>query len=313
MYLRSATTTPELLSASWVEVASSTTSGVFPIGTDYCSKSGQDVVCGSNIIPASMKDANGDQYFQYKVELSTFGATSTTIEEIEITYVVNASPEFENAPTASQSSDGTVTINYSVRDGDTDEVNAATLGTVLPSFKYSLNNGSNWIDVTDTCLTLGATTSVAVEQVAYTASSTTWTPSCEVGISNSTYTTTAMIQVTVDDSEGANNTTASSSVAFILDTTPPVPSINPIIIDAKEASSTIANLTLSATDDSAKEMRIGLLADTTDGSWVTYSISATTTLASNPDTVYVEFRDVYGNTSSIFDVTTPETPQSVMI
>jgi hypothetical protein len=61
------------------------------------------------------------------------------------------------------------------------------------------------------------------------------------------------------------------------------------------------------------EMQIGLQSDLSDASWQAYASSPTLSLESDPDTVYVQFRDNYGNTTSIQEVTTPETPQNVSV
>ena len=305
VYLRTASSTEDLLLASWTEIASSTAGESPPSG---CIKVGQDFTCDSTVIPAGMKDATDDRYFQYKVELSTSGTTQT-IEQIEIVYVVNASPEFESAPTATQNPDGTVPISYSVRDPDTDDAGAATPGLLIPSlFEYSINDGVDWTAVTDSCLTLGATSSIAVEEVNYTANSTTWTPTCEAGVSNSTYTTTAMIRVTVNDSEGANNTTASSSIAFTLDTTPPVFTDMDII-----ATTTPATLNITSSDDSSYDLMVSTASDFTGASWASSTNSTTISISNEPATVYIKFRDAFLNTTSSYSTTTPATPSAMMV
>jgi hypothetical protein len=104
---------------------------------------------------------------------------------------------------------------------------------------------------------------------------------------------------------------ASSSVSnFILDVNDPVPGATPLII---KATTTPASLIMSATDDSSLQMKIGLAPDLSDGSWETYSTATTTALATDPDTVYVQFQDAFTNVSSIQSVTTPETPINMII
>jgi len=46
-------------------------------------------------------------------------------------------------------------------------------------------------------------------------------------------------------------------------------------------------------------------------SWQDYATSTTFNLPSDPSTVYVKFKDAYGNVSAIASVTTPPTPDGV--
>lgn len=91
IYLRTGADTTALASASWTEIASSTPSSL----TAGCAKLGQIVTCDNTtatVIPLSMQDGIGDRYFQYKMELIFSGATSPTVEQIEIIYFDNATP-----------------------------------------------------------------------------------------------------------------------------------------------------------------------------------------------------------------------------
>ena len=74
-----------------------------------------------------------------------------------------------------------------------------------------------------------------------------------------------------------------------------------------------ATLTLSASDDSSFNMKIGPVSDVSDGTYIPYNASATKALATNPDTVYVKFRDAYGNATGISNVSSAATPTLVMI
>ena len=123
------------------------------------------------------------------------------------------------------------------------------------------------------------------------------------------YYATAKIRVSANDGNGANQVENGDSTVFVLDTTDPAIGTYPILVDATDNP---ANLTLDATDDTALEMKISLLADLSDASYETYNASSTIALATDPDTVYVQFKDAKGNTSSIQSVTTPETPLNSM-
>jgi len=61
-------------------------------------------------------------------------------------------------------------------------------------------------------------------------------------------------------------------------------------------------------------MKISNNSDLSGASWETYNTAKTGwTLGSDPDTVYVQFKDSYANTCSIVSITTPETPAAVVI
>lgn len=244
-----------------------------------------------------------DQWFQYRIWLtSADGASTPSVSDITMIYVVNAPPEFESAATASQGSDGVVTITYSVRDPDS-TFGTGTPGEVTPTFQYSTNNGTDWHNITGG-LSAGATSTQSVDESAYTEITAYWTPRNQ-GIE--AYSTQTKIRVTVDDSEGANNTASSDTAAFTMDAKTPTvgdPAIKVI------ATTTPASLVLNASDDTTLQMCITL--DESESNCVSYDTSSTLSLATDPDTAYVIFKDAYSNTSSQSAVT-PETPQNMII
>jgi len=124
------------------------------------------------------------------------------------------------------------------------------------------------------------------------------------------YYATAKIRVVANDGNGANQVGNGNSGTFVLDVKDPILGTYPILADATVSP---ANLTLDATDDTAFEMKISLLADLSDASWETYNAFSTIELATDPDTVYVQFRDFKGNTSTIQSINTPETPDNPMV
>ncbi len=136
----------------------------------------------------------------------------------------------------------------------------------------------------------------------------TWTAKTDYSVQYNN--TDFKIRVKADDSESANRYGYGSSSVFTLDTTNPVAGAHPILIDG---TGTTNNVTLSVTDDTALQMKVGLATDLSDVSWEDYSASKTITLAENPETVYVQFKDAYGNTTSIYSVETPETPSALMV
>ncbi|MDA3815075.1 MAG: hypothetical protein PF549_01780, partial [Patescibacteria group bacterium] len=311
IYLRSGADTTALASASWTEIASSTPSSL----TTGCGKVGQIVTCDNTtatVIPLSMQDGIGDRYFQYKMELSSSGASFPTVEQMQVIYVVNALPEFQTTATAVPNSTGDVDISYSVRDPDTET------STVTPSFQYSLNAGSTWTAITSGCLGASDLVAKAVETVNYTAHTAVWDPSCETGISTTTHEIDAQVRVTVNDGQAANNTATSDSINFTLDTTPPALGTNPILVDASQDP---AELTLDATDNSTFYQRISQGADQTEcdtnlsalSYTDEYNATPTIDLTQDPSIICVQFQDQFQNQSTISYITTPETPQGFMI
>ncbi len=260
---------------------------------------------GGETINATNGDGVDDQWIQYRVFLSTTNASYVpSVSDVSLTYVVNAPPEFESV-SAIQNSNGTVSIAYTVRDPDT-TAGSVTPGEVTPSFQYSINNGSTWTNIT-LGLPTGATSTKAVEEEAYTLYTTTWNAAAQI---DGTYASQAKIRVTINDSELANSTASSATAAFALDLKDPVPGATPILITA---TSSPAQLRLSASDNSSMEMRLSTDSEFTGATWSSYSSTALYSLPSDPTTVYVQFRDVFGNMTSVQSATTPETPSNLII
>ncbi|USN54037.1 MAG: fibronectin type III domain-containing protein [Candidatus Nomurabacteria bacterium] len=259
---------------------------------------------GGETVNSTHTDSTNDQWMQYKVWLeSSNGYAAPTLYDATMVYVVNAPPEFEGAPTATQqSSDGSVLITYSVRDPD----GSSGSGQVTPSFEYSLNNGLDWFNVT-TGLSSGATDPKDIDETNYTEYSASWNAKAQI---DGTYSTTTLIRVTIDDGELANNTASDETSAFTLDVKDPVLGSPAIVVDARTDP---ASLDLSGSDDSSLEMQVSLRSDFVGATWVSYASSSTISLVTDPDTVYVRFRDAYKNTSSSASAVTPETPTTVII
>ncbi|MBU1992991.1 hypothetical protein KKG51_04820, partial [Patescibacteria group bacterium] len=115
--LRTASSAVNLDTASWSN---------FTNATANCAKVSGTVTCTSSAIPSAMKDGLNDQWVQYKTTLTSTGANKPAVDNVILTYVVNARPEFDVPnTTASQISDssntnwGKVAIVYPIRDPDT--------------------------------------------------------------------------------------------------------------------------------------------------------------------------------------------------
>ncbi|MDA3815450.1 MAG: hypothetical protein PF549_03730, partial [Patescibacteria group bacterium] len=282
-----------------------------------CTEVSGTITCNQDSIPTELTSGDNDQYVQYRSYLiSETGAYTPTLSEVTITYVVNANPEIQNV-TATQNPDGTVSIQYEALDPDTDDAGAANQGFITPSFEYF--DGSDWQDITT--ITASAITEKDVEQTTWTTygddSPTgdiiTW--DAKTDFPNQYMDGTAKIRVTIDDSEGANNTASADSPDFTLDTTPPV------ITDVDlNASTDPAEITITSTDNSTYQMRIAqgeteavCMASLSLNEYQTYNSTPTLELDQDPATNCLQLQDQYSNTTDPRYVTSPETPTAFMV
>lgn len=285
-----------------------------------------------NTMPAAFNGGNNDQWFQYKAILGTTDTSFTpTLSGVVMTYSVNGPPEFDatygsNGVAVEQVSTSTdpfynkVKIEYSILDSDT-VTGTFSPNYITPTFKYSLDGGGTWIDINNNNVTFGdapAQGDVAnvfgdakmenkVLPGSYLTYAAYWDAKAQIP---NNYLTDALVKVTIQDNEACNNNVVATSTTFTLDTKDPAQGTPPIFINSIEGEN---NITLSATDDNGVKMRIGKAADLSDATWEDYVASKTVAIISDPDTVYVQFRDYYGNATAIIPATTPETPTSTMI
>ncbi|MBU3926114.1 fibronectin type III domain-containing protein, partial [Patescibacteria group bacterium] len=224
---------------------------------------------------------------------------------------VNARPEFDVPnTTASQISDssdsnwGKVQIVYPIKDIDTTSgtVNA---GYITPTMEYNI--GGEWTAITAGYLNSGALTNKSVLEGSYTTYTAYWDAVSQLGAS--VYTTTAQVRLTINDNEGANNSTSTTISNITIDTT--APSLTTFNLNSSTATSTVV-----ITDDSNISW---MMSNNSDGSadgvntsyndWIdlgTNSLNTTIswTFTSNDTWQYatVVARDIYGNTSTTTDV-----------
>lgn len=258
---------------------------------------------GGQSIHTTNHDGVADRYMQYKAFLvSADGATTPSLTNVTLTYVVNAPPEFSGSPTATQNADGSVSIAYTIRDTDT-STDTGSVGLVTPSFEYSIDNGAHWSTIT-AGLPASATTAKAVDSVAFTTYNTTWDAKT---LLDGTYASQAKVRVTVSDLQAANATAQGTSAPFALDVKDPTLGATPVAVDA---SFSPAHVSLSASDDSSLQMCVTL--DNTQTNCQAYASSTTISLATDPDTVYVLFVDANGNTASSSAIS-PQTPSNLVI
>lgn len=288
----------------------------FTNATSGCSKSAATTTCSSSAIPSAMKDGSGDRWFQYKVTLTSTGANTPTVGEVDVQYVVNAPPEFDatfgtNGVSVSQISDsgsadwGKVQIQYKVLDSDT--ANGANQYKITPSLEYNIGGG--WVAITSGYLAAGDLSDKTVAAASYTTHTATWDAKSQI---SGNYLTTAQVRVTANDGEGANATAQATSGNFTLDTTNPT--VTTFTID-----STADTLSLNLSDNTNIEYRLSNDSSFTGVSWTSvgatsYTATPSWTLTGAPsyEKVYLQVRDVYGNTSSPTAVA-PLTPTNLDI
>ncbi len=293
------------------------------MGPDGTSESYFTDASGGDTIPNALKDGLSDQWFQYKAILSSTDATQTpVVTSVTVQYVVNAQPEFDpNYPSAAaggvsavQNSDGTVSINYSVRDPDT-STGTLTPGYITPSFEYSLNGGSSWTAIASSTLGLTALNNKAVDQTNFTPYTATWSAASSTpGVY---YATSTKVRVTINDNEGAHNTATQTSAGFSLDTTTPV--INAYVLNVGAGT-----ITLNLTDNTALSYRLSNNADMsadglngTSGAWqavggTSFSQSVNWLFSGSSPSVYLQVKDSVNNQAARSAVA-PQSPQSYQL
>ena len=232
--IRTASTSALLDSAAWCgyEDSGSTCAGTSYFGDNSNEKNVE--VAGNH----PLRSDGNDRWFQYKAILASGGGATATVDDVVVTYVVNAAPNFDatygtngisvlQIATSSDANWGKVFIQYKVRDVD------STSGTnspnkVNPSFEYSTNNGGNWTSITPLSIlqydldgdgtddfvdNLDVNNRQSIGEV-YLTYKALWNPQTN-GPTN-TYSTTTQVRVTINDGEAANNTAVVANI-FTLD------------------------------------------------------------------------------------------------
>ncbi len=303
LYLRTGGDAAALATSTWVQIASTTNSYITP----GCTDTSGFISCNSSVLPTNMKDGTGDEWFQYQLELSSNGLYTPVVSDITIKYVVNAPPEINIQNVVSQAADGIVLVNYQTRDIDTNT--GATPGKVAVNLQYCVANcgtagSETWATASNAALTGDFGSNVSVSQASstqFTSHSLTWNPKLDY---NAKYNATNFkIRLLANDSEAVNNLATVDSNTFVLDTTNPV--ISSFVVDSR--SSATNTLTMNVFDNvlSGLQMKISnsatLIADglnTDSGNWINFISPKSWNLSGNPETIYYQFKDKYGNISN---------------
>ncbi len=287
-------------------------------GSNYFTDAHNGVALGTSHPLRSGTGAGADRYFQYKVFLVSGGAVTPELTSVTVQYVINAPPDVQNV-TAVQNADGTVTVNFDMRDTDTNDAGAATPGKVISTLQYNnaaCGAGPSWADAAAVTGAVGANTTITATYPTSASSTITWTPSTDW---SDKYCATQQVRIKLNDSEGANNLGYSTAASFLLDTTAPVvASTGGFLVDSSVGGAGLAGIKLTATDDSTMQYRLCNNSDfTADGlnsgagactEWSSASASVDLTTSANSwntalgadgtETVYMQVRDLYGNVTS---------------
>lgn len=274
-------------------------------GNDYFLYSNNGVSFDTN---HPLRDGINDRYLQYKAILSSGGAVTPQLSQVNVQYVVNAPPEFDathgtNGVTASQITDeqdinyGKVSISYRIRDPD-GSTGTITPGYVTPSFEYNLGGG--WVAIDQSALSIGDTNNKSADDNNYATYTAMWSATTTIA---GAFSSTTQLRVSVNDNEAANNFGRAISAPFVLDTKSPTYST--IILDSSEN-----NIIMSSSDDSQLQYRLCNdntfpSTDTQGNSCGWSALSGNLSSSSIPwlpskdidgnETVYIQIKDIAGN------------------
>jgi len=264
--------------------------------------------------PASMIDATGDRWFQYKVLLESDGSITPLVYDTTMTYVVNAPPSFDSTYETNgfgitrSSTPGIFNFKYKVGDTDTETGSGGNKNTLWPTFQYTTDNGDNWTTISPNNLT-GYTSENPIALIngsTYVEGATVWNSTADLSNSYNT----VKVRMVIDDHEAANNTSAVTSDAFIIDNKKPTVgtleggglgiNINKNIITSLAVDKTNnQNVTLyfNGSDDSDFKFRYSTDVNFAGVDYQNYVSSVGFTLSPGDGSkrVYVQLKDAYGN------------------
>ncbi|KKR88750.1 MAG: Fibronectin type III domain protein, partial [Candidatus Wolfebacteria bacterium GW2011_GWB1_41_12] len=306
--------------STWSEWCGYADTGSTCAGTNYFDFDKNNVTLGTD---NPLRNNNNDRYLQYKVRLESDSAGTAVADNVVITYVVNAAPQFDASygtngilissqiATSTDNNWGKMEIWHRVE--DTDTLTGATPNKLATTFDYRLNSSAGWTAIPLANLN-PSSTSTRIAANSYNTTSTIWDAPSQI---SGNYSTTTQIRVTANDSEAANNIASSTSAAFTLDTK--VPTAGGLTFDSSAGATTGNILGYTFADDSNIQYRISNNADfsadnNSRNDWQTLNASSTgassttwiTPAASGAtEKVYYQARDAYGNTMASGTVTAP--------
>ena len=273
---------------------------------DYATDFYENTPTGESSNPVHIT-GNNDQWIQYIAWLENDSTAITPIlSDVTLTYVVNIPPQVQSV-SAIQNSDGTVTVNYEIKDPDTSTgILNGSLDTFLEYCTASCDSpgSETW---TNTSALTGNWGLLVVQEESFTAYSLVWTPKTDY---SNQYNANMKVRVGVNDNEAANNVAYGESNGFILDTKNPT-NVG-VVIDHTKSSN---NLTLTTpADDSLYQIAYSNYSDFRDASFEDFPVDnekTYSTLTSDPATVYVRVKDEKNNYTDI-SATTPTQPSHIV-
>jgi len=268
--------------------------------SDYYTGSGSEIASVDN------------QWLEIEMTLETTdGAETPWLHDFSVVYAINSAPEVANV-TAYEDANGVVQIEYDVRDEDTDQ--GAIPWEVDITFQYF--DGSDWQEA----ITTTGEERVSVDTVNWSHYTGTWNAKADF---DGQFLENAQIRVIANDGEALYNIGTGDSPAFVLDTKNPTSPFIEIDSGVAKTNSVDVTLSLSVIDDTMTGMQMMISNDPgfAGAEYEAYATSKSWTLpeGDGDKTVYVKFRDAYGNVSDVandsieLDQTPPDTPGSVYI
>ncbi len=305
------------------------------LGPDGSSQTWFTIASGTEGMPAAFKDGaiggTADQFMQYQAALFSDGQYTPSLDDINLTYVVNGPPEARYVAAPTQSATGSISISYEIRDRDT--ASGTTPGQVFVTLEYctdptlatttcpDIGPGAAWATATAVTGDIGlasvdenisTSTDPIGENSNWTAHELVWLPNVDLP---EAYRNAGQFRVRlkIDDNEIVNRYGYATSTTFELDTKKPI--INNIAVKADHSPD--ATIVFDdIVEDTAMEFRLSTdpaaYAGFTDSSGF-QALGATTSFDLNDQpTLYAEIRDSRDNRSTT-SVTLPDILRMTMI
>ncbi len=310
--VRVATSSAGLASSTWANFTDATT------GCTVTPSSTTNVIfCTGSAIPTALQ--SNARYWQYMVTESSTGASTPTVSNVTVQYVINAPPQFNTAigggtgVAATETGNSTSTAGRTTFQFSALDPNSPPAASSSPSYQYSLNGGTTW-NTMQSFITPNATATIPMQSSTYSPTSTIiWNAAADA---SSQYTSNAEIRVTLNDGALANNTSTATSAAFTLDTAPPV--VNSLNLDAGQGT-----INFNFSDNSNFSFRLSPTSFTTStptsslpfvavGGTSTSTSNRAFSLSTSSPMVYAELEDVYGN-DYFTTLTGPVTPTGLAV
>ncbi len=329
-----------------------------------CSKNGTTVTCTG--INSAQLDATDDQWFQYKMFMTSVGGNTPQLDEVRVQYVINTAPDVTITNVPEQSVNGVVEMVYNTSDAEESTLTNYFFIDVGAAISSDIPDSVSTSDITlsgtgvDQFPTGGGTIMIDKEMITYSsrtgntltgisrganqtrptshsASTATWlmplngidgsddlgTLSTGSGYSvtwnvkddlTDFYKSDAKVRIVSVDGNAANQV-GYDDKTLVLDTKAPENLL--LGVDSR-----LDRLTIAADDNSAMQMKISNNADLSfdgtnsdSGQWIAFAATKDWVMEADSngiETVYIQFRDIYGNESAQISSSTPQVPEDLV-